>query len=101
MTINQLQRKVNSILKNNNIRKSENTKTKIKGCSNMMTEGFRFSKGEKAWELNLYYTCLNRNIDKDKFENDMLVKMYNVLISEMDESWIELKDNVIILSADE
>lgn len=100
MTITQLKRKVTSILKANNIQKSESTKSKIKAC-NLMTEGFYYTKGERSWEVNLSYICTNGNIDKKQFEEKIIKEMYNILVSEMDESWFTLEGNAIILSADE
>jgi len=76
------------------------TQLKIKAC-NVLTEGFYYTKGERSWEANLSYICTNNNIDKKKFEKDTIIKMYNVLIQEMDESWFKLDGNTIILSSDE
>jgi len=100
MNITQLKRKATSILKANNIQKSASTKSKIKAC-NVLTEGFYYTKGDKSWEANLSYICTNNNIDKKKFEQDTIIKMYNVLIEEMDESWFRIDGNMIILSSDE
>jgi hypothetical protein len=100
MTITQLKRKATSILKANNIQKSASVKSKIKSC-NVLTEGFYYTKGERSWEANLSYICKNDNIDKKQFEKDTIERMYNTLVSKMDESWFELKGNTIILSSDE
>jgi hypothetical protein len=100
MTIIQLKRKATSILKTNNIQKSESNKSKIKSC-NVLTEGFYYTKGDRSWEANLSYICKNDNVNKKQFEKDVIIKMYNALVAVMDESWFKLEGNTIILSSDE